>query len=85
MCMRRRIHVCSTGEEEYTEDERAAVEAHGGGAERECRGRSVGGVPARAKGLPSRLPETKGWGRGRGGKWVGERCVVYDDVFYLFL
>ncbi len=87
------------GEEEYTEDERAAVEAHGGGAERErdeCRGRSVGGeysmllemvpVPARSKGLPSSLPETKGWGRGRGGKWVGERCVVYDDnVFYLFL
>jgi hypothetical protein len=34
MCMRRRIHVCSTGEEEYTEDECAAVEPHGGGAGR---------------------------------------------------
>ena len=37
-----RIHVYAEedtcvlkGEEEYTEDERAAVEAHGGGAERE--------------------------------------------------
>jgi hypothetical protein len=50
----------------------------------ECTGRSCGGggitavrmvpVPARAKGLPNSLQETKGWGRVRGGKLVREMC-----------
>jgi hypothetical protein len=41
-------------------------------------------VPARAKGLPSRLPETKGWGRGRGGKWVRQESCK-DSIEYASL